>query len=204
MEIKQVECYKFAELGEKVRKHLIEKEIKRINELGDIRELLEEQFKEQVGEAGYPTNDIRYRLSYSQGDGVAFYSDDTFNCAPILEHRLGVDLAACLGDNLSMIMVGKVAWISAKIHGKCSHYHHHNSMRVEIVEDEETIPSSELLETWTELLQADVADLSKELEAAGYKLIEAMEDEAFIAEDIERQDKWYLSNGTEVDDFIIK
>jgi len=189
MEIQQVECYKFEELNQDVRERLIEKEIKFLYDAGEIDDVVKEVLTDKVNTAGYPASDIRYSLSYSQGDGVAICCKNKFNLCTYPK-RLGIDLAACLGDRLQVI--SGEPWISAEIR---------LSGHIQIFEDEKTIPD-EYFEVWNSLLQADMKKLSNELKAAGYEVIESMTKPEYVIESLEGKNRWYLSNGTEMDYFI--
>jgi hypothetical protein len=65
-------AYKLDELSPKARAHAIETEREALGQDYDGSRLTE-MFAEMLGEKGFPTNDIRWSLSSSQGDGVAFY-----------------------------------------------------------------------------------------------------------------------------------
>lgn len=63
--------YKFEELSPTAKKRAIEKFQQYAHEDFDVKQLTE-TFKERLDEVGLPSDDIRWSLSYSQGDGVGF------------------------------------------------------------------------------------------------------------------------------------
>jgi hypothetical protein len=63
---------RFEELSPRAKKHAIEKFQQYEREDFDPR-ILNDLFKERLEEVGLPSDDIRWSLNYTQGDGVAFY-----------------------------------------------------------------------------------------------------------------------------------
>ena len=74
MRVKEIKVFKFEELSEEA------KEVARNwykgcmdNDFYFETEHIKEDFQYELEKLGYPTNKIEFSLSYSQGDGVAFY-----------------------------------------------------------------------------------------------------------------------------------
>lgn len=120
-----IQVYKFSELSETAQKKVLEKEREFRNQMGDDSDLLADEFREVLKDEGLPIDDVRFRLSCSQGDGVAFYGD--------------VDLKAFFAAHPDfrasfpgvLIQLDKEEVLSLNLSKRNPHYDHHNSMEVE-------------------------------------------------------------------------
>lgn len=171
-----VAVYEFDELSDKAKEAAIEY-VKA--EYGGVdSDYIKEVFEERLKEYGYPTSDIEFRLSYSQGDGVAFYG--VFNPVKVLQ-RLGFDNEA---ENLS----GSTWVIRRNQFG--NYYSHYNTMTLSI-EDEE---DSQFVKI-EEAVRQDIVNVSKELEKLGYSMIEDSDSDDSIVEYINANEYLFLENG---------
>lgn len=133
---------------------------------------------------GYGECRIGYSLGYCQGDGVAWYGKlaeaDVLRMLP----RLG--LSASETGAIQRVVDDINITISDINH----HYHHWNSMEVDVEVLNEDVMSGAELEAVDVLLKAlekDVVALSKELESEGYRLIEASPSEPVTIRRYERE-----------------
>lgn len=160
-------------------------------------EFLTEDFKTQLAEYGFEETEVYWSLSCCQGDGVAFYGrvlKESLKEKDCKAKRLIAALEAA-GDELFI-----------EITGANSHYHHWNSMTVEIdfenESDDEDLPARlkiarpALRENLEEYLNERVKEISRELEKSGYAEIEYRYDEAAIREELREREHLYEKDGT--------
>ena len=181
---KRIILYKFEELKGKARERALAIGHKMFLEDGDdFREALTEMFQYELNQRGYPSEDIQYSLSNSQGDGMAFYG--RFD-AVVVAKRLGFELPFIKdGDTRT--------W---ELQDRNIHYHHYNSMRLVVIDDFVEL-SRHKREQLVDTIVADVRNVSRELEAKGYALIESIEKEAptTIADTFAANGYLFYSNG---------
>ncbi len=162
----------------------------------DDAEFLTEDFKTQLAEYGFSDVEIYWSLGYCQGDGVAFYGhvypeslkekDQTAKCL--------IAALEAAGDALCI-----------EITGASGHYHHWNSMTVEIEFENETddedlparlkIARPVLREELEQYLAERVKELSRELEKSGYAEIEYRYDEDAIRAELSEREHLYEKDG---------
>ncbi len=166
----------------------------------DDAQFLTEDFKMQLAERGFDGVEVYWSLGYCQGDGVAFYGrvwaqdlKEKDARAKILIERLEK-----VGDDISI-----------EITGANGHYHHWNSMTVEIEFDSELDAdlSSRLKiarpvwrEEFEEYLLEKVKEISRDLEKSGYAEIEYKSDEDMIRGDLLDCKHLYDKDGSRVMD----
>lgn len=161
----------------------------------DDAAILTEDFKMQLAERGFPHVEVFWSLSYCQGDGVAFYgsvyTQDLKEKDPCAAQFIKALEKA--GDILSI-----------GISGENNHYHHWNSMTVEVEfesEDDEHLPPRlriarpVLRENLEEYLSEKVKEISRELEKSGYAEIEYRMSEDAVREDLQGRDHLYEKSG---------
>jgi len=159
--------------------------------------VLSEDFKMQLAERGFPRVEVFWSLGYCQGDGVAFYGcvyPESLKEKDCQAKRLITALEAA-GDSLYI-----------EITGANGHYHHWNSMTVEIEFESETddedlparlkIARPTLRENLEEHLAERVKEISRELEKSGYAEIEYAHDESAIREELQEREHLYEKDGT--------
>lgn len=141
--------------------------------------------------------EVYWSLGYCQGDGVSFYGrvwaqdlKEKDARAKILIERLEK-----AGDDISI-----------EISGANGHYHHWNSMSVEVEFDseleDEDLPSRLKIarpvwrEEFEEYLSEKVKEISRELEKSGYAEIEYKSDEDTIKNDLLEREHLYEKDGS--------
>lgn len=161
----------------------------------DDAAILTEDFKLQLAERGFPNVQVFWSLGYCQGDGVAFYGsvypEDLKEKDP--PARKFIEALEKAGDVLSI-----------GISGENNHYHHWNSMTVEVEfesEDEDCLPPRLRIarpvwrEQLEEYLNEKVKEISRELEKSGYAEIEYKTSESAIREDLAERRHLYGKSG---------
>ncbi len=147
----------------------------------DDAAVLTEDFKMQLAERGFPNVEVFWSLGYCQGDGVAFYGSVHPN-----------DLKEKDRDAKKFIETLERAgdFLSIGISGENNHYHHWNSMTVEVEfeceSDDEEIPARLkiarpiLREDFEAYIAEKVKEISRELEKSGYAEIEYRQSEEVV------------------------
>lgn len=163
----------------------------------DDAEFLTKDFKTQLAEIGFEETEVYWSLGYCQGDGVAFYGrvyPESLKEKDRKAKRLIAALEAA-GDALYI-----------EITGANNHYHHWNSMTIEIEfeneSDDEDLPARlkiarpALRENLEEYLAEKVKEISRELEKSGYAEIEYAHDENAIRDELCEREHLYEKDGT--------
>lgn len=187
----------FSELGGEAQEFAVSQERMRPDRFDwDDAEFLTEDFKTQLAEYGFSELEVYWSLGYCQGDGVAFYGRV---CSESLKEK--DQTAKRLIDALEA--AGDVLYI--EITGEGGHYHHWNSMTVEIEFESETededlparlkIARPVLREELEEYLGERVKEISRELEKSGYAEIEYRHDEATIRAELSEREHLYEKDG---------
>lgn len=180
-----VKVYKFDELSPRVQEKIRD----RRRENMDLSDQLSDIFTYRLSEVGFPTGDVRYNLSRSQGDGVAFYGviPDTLKLFTYLEKE-GVDVSSVkpYADGIE-IKIKK----SAAFHL----YDHENTMNVCIsggpVPEDAKIPWG-AIET---VIQKYVKKISLELKSEGDDLVDSCTSDEYLNKELKEDDLWYFENG---------
>lgn len=176
----EIPIFKFDELAPKVQDKILEYYRSSMIEINN--EQLYDVFKEKLSELGYPTGDIRWSLSYSQGDGMAFYGKvpDPFALAKRL---------------FSADKFADIKWDDIKIDISQYNirYHHYNSMDISIESYSDSMPR-EFAEEFHELVIRDVRKTSKELEKFGYEFLYPKNEE--VLEFVKNLDEEYFADGS--------
>jgi len=183
-EVVGVTVFTIDELSPKAK----EKAIQKIREGVESNDDLNEFFTQSLSELGYPIGDIGWRLSCSQGDGMAFYGK--------IEHMKKVALAIGLSEEKAEYLKDYSVSITRNSFGH--HYSHWNTMTL----NEEDVDNSqfykldehgneikhgdsflinEIYAEFRDALLYHIKETSKKLEAKGYEIIESNEsDEACL------------------------
>lgn len=192
---KTFQVYAFKELGKEIQEKVITR-IRNLKYEDDwMTESIDENFKEILSERGLPTK-TAWSLSYSQGDGVAFYGD--------------IDLEKFLKFYRKYKYFNKLfnGDIHAKIEGEHSRGYGMNAIvdyedNFEEYDDELRqaliwLKRKELNKLYEELqsfVEDKVMDVSKELENIGYKELDYQYSDECIIEEIEDKDERFLEDG---------
>jgi hypothetical protein len=209
-----ITLYKFDELSPEAQQEAIQKWREGMD-WSIESEMITEGFEYRLEELGYPTEDIGWSLSYSQGDGVAFYGDvDVSKVANrLLEGEVLELFNRIVEEDLSIS-------ISLIRNSYGYHYSHWNTMEVIIdgddddtmmyhlypeLEESADAHSNEYREkanaiqnVFDELLakvDIDIKTVSRELERSGYEQIEYYESDEAIAEEIRANDYEFEVDG---------
>lgn len=187
MQTIEVKLYEISELPEEART----KAIDYLRERGyfDVEaDEIEERFKEKLKEYGLPTDDIQFSLSWSQGDGVAFYGN-------IDLHQL-ITETGMESEYTSLINYYELsATITRNSFG--THYSHWNTMDVYMERGREyvtTLSQEQGKELWDHIKDT-VVKVSKELEREGYEMIEANQKEEYVVECAEANEMLFREDG---------
>ena len=188
---REIDVYKFDELSPKAKDRAIT-DYRHSGAAFDSSdtEMLSETFRDQLKEKGLPSGDVRWRLSSSQGDGVAFYGQ--FD----LKQYLGANKLKSKFPALSRVADD----ISADIEKVGPHmYDHWNTMRAHLDPQVElTATQKTELANLKEHIASDIKSVSRELEKAGYADIEYREGDEQIAETIQANDYEFDVNGKQI------
>ena len=94
---------------------------------------LTEVFKQKINKKGFEDiDDIRWRLSYSQGDGVAFYGGfkESLTGEEFQDYQQDSHLINSLAEQFDIDLKNK--YIYFEIYKTVNNYNHYNSMAIEI------------------------------------------------------------------------
>lgn len=192
MKTHTVTTYEFSELDDKAKQVAIEWMRRVENEDFDSSSITE-MFCERLDELGYPHDgqtSVQWSLSYSQGDGVAFYGP--------------VDLLAVAKRLLDRNEARKVKRIVDKgvltitLSRLTHHYSHYNTMGVDYEYLADPIP--EVVTKLIDLIKADIKDVSRKLEKIGYAEIEYRNSDEYLTDLIEGNDYEFYKDGRRADD----
>jgi hypothetical protein len=138
-----------------------------------ISEDIRQELAEQLGSPDYALGlELRYSLSYSQGDGVSFTGTLTRQSAPALTWPAGAERAELISIT--------------------PHYSHANTVRAELIDAEgETLDDSSAVE----LFREQIRDVCKVLERVGYKSIEDYSSEYSARECLRDAGEVFLASG---------
>lgn len=170
---REIDVYQFDELPAKVKQRVIEAYREHAWDAYNT-EALNNIFREQLESLGLPSSNIRWSLSFSQGDGVAFYGK--FDIEDYLKaNKLMKEFGALRAlDPLPYAEIVKVG----------SHmYDHWNTMRVHLGPQTDLTPKKEaLLSALREQIAQHIQVVSRGLEKIGYDEIEYQTSDEQIAE----------------------
>lgn len=185
----EILTYEYKELSDTAKKVALEELRERAIDW-DNSDQITELFQERLELLGYPTDNVGWSLGYCQGDGVAFYGQ--------IETRKVIDrlYASEPERRESILKLWETGLFDMKITRSNSHYHHFNTMRVEMSENAyDTDDGFQLAESVRDDIQSDVKDVSKELEEIGYKEIEYYTEDATLIDDAEANDIEFTASG---------
>lgn len=192
----------FDELSEKAQEFAVSEEQNGGERFDwDDARLLTEDFKQQLAERGFDGVEVYWSLGYCQGDGVAFYGRVWAQDLKEKDERARslIERLERAGDDICI-----------EINGANNHYHHWNSMTVEVEFDSE-LADNELparlkiaRPVWRdeleEYLSEKVREISRELEKSGYEEIEYRTSDETIKSDLSEYEHLYAKDGERVMD----
>lgn len=152
----------------------------------DINDQLTEDFVVALEEQGLPVSDIRWRLSSSQGDGVAFYGSVDLNDL-FAKHPKLAKFQSLADEGLE---------VSLEKYQAFHMYDHWNTMDVAVhdfggMTGAQDRQAEELQKEIKELVQS----VSKKLEEAGYKYLEEVYSDASVKLLISDYDQEFYADG---------
>ena len=168
-------------------------------------EEISENFATELAELGYPTDDIRFSLGYSQGDGMAFYGG--IEHGPKTLDSLIKRLIPKSSDRRILRRNRKDSYgeytildnLYIKIECMNSHYNHYNSMCVdwdyEGNEDLLTPAANRVINDFIGSLKMDIKAVSMKLERSGYEIIEWRDSDEVIDESIIANEYTFTESG---------
>ena len=199
--------YSINELEKDVKAKVIDRHRYDFSEF--LNDDIQDEFKEILEAKGYPTDDIRYRLSNSQGDGMAFYGE--IDTKDFIKKRLS-ELEECL-DKHDLRRVKYVAKSGYELTiEKLMAFHiydHYNTMivRENYADDHvdyrakkndiEKIENS--IFELAEFIRNDMRDVSRELEKLGYDIIDRYTNDEYVEECIIGCDMYFTEDGEYID-----
>lgn len=153
---------------------------------------LTDWFREELERKCLPFEDIEWSLSYSQGDGVAFYGtvDDLTG---LLRHAKALTKFRGLRDARGEWRVD----VSLSRNDFGHHYAHWNTMTVNVewLDDDYTARQSDLMDALHDTVKAYVQATSRELEKAGYSDIEYQSSDEVVVETIRANEYEFDAEG---------
>jgi hypothetical protein len=216
-----LQVYRFSELTGKARERAKDWWIECSGHI--TSDQIHQMLIERLFEAGYPTLSVEFSLSWRQGDGVAFYTDcknwqpeqakhSPWRYLPESYRTRWVDLRRLWRTRIrsqykkddrrrmyQLMAAGMTIGISIAKNSYGHHYSHYNTMAVSVeIQDWPDAGTKEveaLVKDFEETIQADVKELSKELEAAGYKEIEHQTSDENVTADMESNEILFHADG---------
>jgi hypothetical protein len=202
------QVYTFNELSLEAQDKAIQNHIDSI-EWSMESESITENFKYQLMELGYPTEDVEWSLNSCQGDGVAFYGD-IVNILVVAERLLEPADYLFLAEHLDEIRLEYT--IVRNSFGY--RYNHWNTMDVEMIlesysddidfdgldyydaNEELSDKLKEIADNLNELISSDIKEVSRKLEKDGYEDIDYIQNEDNVREYLSTEsDNEYYENG---------
>lgn len=159
--------------------------------------MLSEWMKDRLDEVGLPADDLEWSLSYSQGDGVAFYGlvEDLDKLVRHLRKRTATRCLRYTDADDSNYMVS----VSLSRNSFGWHYSHWNTMSVDVEWSEcgtdPTPAQAAAMDALYEAVKTFVQDTSRQLERDGYADIEYQSSEEQVIEMIEANEYEFDEEG---------
>ena len=205
----RMNVYSINELEKDVKAKVLDRYRYDFNDIVNLD--IQDEFKQRLEEKGYPTDDIRYRLNYCQGDGMAFYG--TIDLEEFIEKRhKELEESLSKHDLRRVKYIAKEGWRVHIEKVRAFHlYDHFNTMEL-FVEDFDCYmydfggarkKDIENMENATNnlvnFIEDDIRHLSKELETVGYDIAESYEKDEYIIEYLEENEYYFTEDGIEID-----
>jgi hypothetical protein len=186
---REIDVYQFDELPAKAKQRAIEAYREHAWDEHDT-EVLSDAFRERLESLGLPSDKVQWRLSSSQGDGVAFYGK--FDIEDYLKaNKLMKEFSALRA--LDPLPYAEITKIGPHM------YDHWNTMRVSLEPQTDLTAKQEAL---LSDLEAQIAQhiqvVSRELEKIGYDEIEYRTGDEAIAETLQINEYEYDARGDRI------
>jgi len=191
MRTEKIEVYKFSELNKKAQEKVIS-DYRAEDELTFFSEDFTEYAKDYLQEKyAFNPDEIRFSLSYSQGDGVSF-TEKGVNIEEFIKKNniKGFDLLIKLNQEPNLI-------ISLETNSLSNMYQHENTVNIEynLYPDNSSLKTDKLIGDFIAVMEEIRFNACKELEKNGYKQIEDLQSEEYIKEAIETNEYEYTKDG---------
>ncbi len=192
METAEITIYKFKELSEESKETARNwwKEAFDENDSDNVTQPM----KDKLEDIGLPSEDIRWRLSNCQGDGVAFYGSVDVE-EYLIANKLKTKFRKLFDKDKDLLISNVEINKSSSFHM----YDHHNTMSISYNEDFHggyDNPSREqALEDFTDHLQDHIKELSKEFAKLGYEEIEYITSDEVVDESLTANDYNFTEDG---------
>lgn len=182
--------YKFEELSKEAK-------FKATNDLMDYEDAnkeIEENIREELGNYGFHASVVvEFSLSYSQGDGVAFYGKINFetwikNHAKMLTAEEILFLNRCIEEDDIELETTRNSFGY-----RYSHAHTMDALVTNYYGDNNDI--NKVLDKVQNIFKMDVVDMSKKFEKGGYEILEYYSSEEYMKDLCNSNDYEFYSNG---------
>lgn len=187
-----ITVYKFDELSPKAKKRALE-EWQRLSDEHFDASSLTESFAYRLEELGLPHDKIGWRLSSSQGDGVAFYGKID------LEEHLKKNSLVKKYQVLAGLIDGGDLAVKIEKNRSLHMYDHYNTMDLEMDISRDLSPAEEKkVKELEEEIQEQIVAVSRQLEKVGYDEIEYQNSDEYLTESIEANDLEFDVSGNQI------
>ena len=184
----RTKVYQFNELSDNAKKVAIEKERESYYQDGEPLMFFEDYCSEKVAEYGFNDCKFQWRLSCSQGDGLSF-SCTEFNVKQFLTNNTRLHKESVINAITNNCVY--------EIKGNTGHYCYASKSDIDFYLDaNKEYPNIESIVSLVKTeIQNTYLQLCKELEDAGYRWIDAENEDAAIIERIEENDYEFTADG---------
>jgi hypothetical protein len=191
----ETKVFAFDELSKEAKENAIEQYRNRSQEQGEYLYFFPEDCNHYLTEAGFENTELRYSLSYSQGDGLSFSAESYSKLEELYNKVLGKGkekTAKVLAENTEV-----------RIQHNNGHYSYASKRDVEVLIENYTSSFEnknridEVCAKVEEILQEIYMDLCRALEEKGYAEIEYQDSDEAITESIEANEYEFEEDGTQ-------
>jgi len=187
----ETNLYKFNELSEEAKETA--RDCWKSNGLDEHEcECITEDFQYHLEELGLPKDDIRWRLSCSQGDGVAFYGDVDVE-EYLTKNKIKTKFKK-LFDKDGDLLISNV-----NIYSNSNHYNHYNTMSLTYNEElhggYDNPSRQNAIYEFTDHLLAHIKEVSKDFETKGEEQIDYYASNEYVDEMIIANEYEFTEDG---------
>lgn len=193
----RTKIYKFEELSKDAQEKAIEKQRQWQYEYGEPLMFFNEICDEYFTRAGFNGTEIKYSLSYCQGDGLSFSADSYDNLEKLYLEVLGKGkekTAKLLAENTTIILKGNTGRYCYALENQVDLYFEEYTSGINClnIDNIENVQGQVLNK-----LETIYMDLCTTLEEIGYKEIEYRQSDESLKEDIISNEYEFLIDGTQ-------